>query len=35
VIIEAFWNSTSSSTYEQIVWPSQYATASPQFTIFP
>ena len=34
-MIEAFYNSTSNSVYTQIVWPSQYATASPQFGIFP
>jgi hypothetical protein len=35
LIIEAFYNSTSNSVYTQVVWPSQHATASPQFGIFP
>jgi len=33
--IEAFRNSNSNSVYTQVVWPSQYATASPQFGVFP
>ncbi|MDP7982519.1 MAG: ABC transporter substrate-binding protein [Conexivisphaerales archaeon] len=33
--LEVFWNSTSGQPYTQVVWPSQYATASPQFGIFP
>ena len=35
IAVEAFYNSTSNSVYTQVVWPSQYATASPQFGIFP
>ncbi|MFP3209427.1 MAG: ABC transporter substrate-binding protein, partial [Nitrososphaeria archaeon] len=35
IAVEAFWNSTSNSVYTQVVWPSQFATASPQFGIFP
>jgi ABC-type branched-subunit amino acid transport system substrate-binding protein len=35
LIIEAFYNSTSNSVYTQVVWPSQYATTSPQFGTFP
>jgi len=29
--VEAFYNSTSSSVYTQVAWPSQYATTSPSF----
>ncbi|MDP7982051.1 MAG: ABC transporter substrate-binding protein [Conexivisphaerales archaeon] len=32
MMIEAFWNSSSQSVYTQVVWPSQYATASPVLT---
>jgi len=35
LMLETFWNATSSSVYEQVVWPSQFATASPQFNLFP
>ena len=35
LMLETFWNSTSSSIYTQVVWPSQFATASPQFNLFP
>jgi ABC-type branched-subunit amino acid transport system substrate-binding protein len=35
IAVEAFYNSTSNSVYTQVVWPSQYATTSPQFGIFP
>jgi branched-chain amino acid transport system substrate-binding protein len=35
LMIEVFWNSTSGQPYTQVVWPSQFATASPQFGIFP
>jgi hypothetical protein len=35
LMLETFWNSTSNSVYTQVVWPSQFATASPQFNLFP
>ncbi|MGC8969486.1 MAG: ABC transporter substrate-binding protein, partial [Conexivisphaera sp.] len=35
LMLEVFWNSTSNKPYTQVVWPSQYATTSPVFGIFP
>jgi len=35
LMIEVFWNSTSGQPYTQVVWPSQFATTSPQFNLFP
>jgi branched-chain amino acid transport system substrate-binding protein len=35
LMLEVFWNSTSGQPYTQVVWPSQLATVSPQFNLFP